>query len=123
MLIDIGMATVFVAGGLLAAFVATGVLTREIENKTALTVISKPVGRPLFVLGKFLGVAGALILLSTLYMSFVFLLVELALGDRDSARPDPPSGDRRSASARCVIGARRTPSGATTSTGRSSRAP
>jgi len=76
MMIDIGMATVFLCGALLAAFVATGVLTREIENKTALTVISKPVSRPLFVIGKFLGVAGALIL-STLYMSFVFLLVEL----------------------------------------------
>jgi hypothetical protein len=76
MLVDIGMATVFLCGAVLAAFVATGVLTREIENKTALTVISKPVGRPLFVLGKFLGVAGALVL-STLYMSFVFMLVEL----------------------------------------------
>lgn len=76
MMIDIGMATVFLCGALLAAFVATGVLTREIENKTALTVISKPVSRPLFVTGKFIGVAGALTL-STLYMSFVFLLVEL----------------------------------------------
>jgi len=76
MLVDIGMATVFLSGALLAAFVATGVLTREIENRTALTVISKPVGRPLFIIGKFLGVAGAL-LLATLYMSFVFLLVEM----------------------------------------------
>jgi ABC-type transport system involved in multi-copper enzyme maturation permease subunit len=75
MFIDIGMATIFLSGALLAAFVATGVLTREIENRTALTVISKPVGRPLFVLGKFLGVGGAL-LLATLYMIFVFLLVE-----------------------------------------------
>jgi hypothetical protein len=75
MLIDIGMATVFLGGALLAAFVATGVLTREIENRTALTVVSKPVSRPWFVIGKFLGVGGAL-LLATLYMSFVFLLVE-----------------------------------------------
>jgi hypothetical protein len=76
MLIDMGMATVFLAGALLAAFVATGVLTREIENKTVLTVVSKPVKRPLFVIGKFLGVAGALVI-ATLYMSFVFLLSEL----------------------------------------------
>lgn len=75
MLVDIGLATIFVAGAMLAALVATGVLTREIENKTALTVISKPVGRPLFVIGKFLGVAGAL-MLATLYLSFVFMLVE-----------------------------------------------
>ncbi|MBT8485975.1 MAG: hypothetical protein HKO59_16620 [Phycisphaerales bacterium] len=76
MLVDIGMATVFLCGALLAAFVATGVLTREIENRTALTVISKPVGRPLFVIGKYLGVAAALTL-CTIYMSLVFMLAEL----------------------------------------------
>lgn len=75
MLIDLGLATVFLCGTLIAAFVATNVLSREIENKTVLTVISKPVGRPLFVLGKYFGVAGA-ILISTLYMAFVFMLVE-----------------------------------------------
>jgi hypothetical protein len=36
------------------------VLSLEIENKTALTVVSKPVTRPLFILGKYLGVAVAL---------------------------------------------------------------
>lgn len=75
MLIDIGLATVFLAGTLLAAFVATNVLTREIENKTVLTVISKPVGRPVFVIGKYFGVAGAIVV-GTLLMSFVFLLTE-----------------------------------------------
>lgn len=75
MLIDIGLATVFLCGALLAAFIATNVLGREIENRTALTVISKPVSRPLFVLGKFLGVAAAL-LLGTIYMALIFLLVE-----------------------------------------------
>lgn len=75
MLIDMGLATVFLCGGLLASFIATGVLTREIENKTALTVVSKPVGRPMFVIGKFLGVAASM-LLCTGFMSLVFLLVE-----------------------------------------------
>ncbi len=76
MLIDIGLATVFLCGAILAAFVSASVLTREIDNKTALTVISKPVGRPVFVIGKFLGVAAALFV-ATLFMSLVFLLVEL----------------------------------------------
>ena len=75
MLIDIGLATVFLCGALLAAFIATNVVGREIENRTALTVISKPVSRPLFVLGKFLGVAAAL-MLGAIYMSLVFMLVE-----------------------------------------------
>lgn len=75
MLIDLGLATVFLCGCLLAAFIATNVLGREIENRTALTVISKPVPRPVFVLGKYLGVAGA-ITLGTLYMTLVFMLTE-----------------------------------------------
>ncbi len=76
MMIGLGLSSVFLLGAIAAAFIATNVLNREIENKTALTVISKPVGRPVFVLGKFLGVAGALSL-ATLYMSFVFMLVSL----------------------------------------------
>ncbi len=76
MMIDLGLSTVFLCGTLLAAFIATNVLNREIENRTALTVISKPVGRPLFVLGKYLGVAAAL-LLAALYMCLVLALVEL----------------------------------------------
>jgi ABC-2 type transport system permease protein len=76
MLVDMGLATVFVCGTILAAFIATSVLTREIENRTALTVVSKPVPRPLFILGKYLGVAAA-IGLATIYMGLVFMLVEL----------------------------------------------
>jgi len=76
MMIDLGLSTVLVCGSLLAAFIATNVLNREIENRTALTVIAKPVGRPIFVLGKFLGVALAL-LLATFYMCLVLALVEM----------------------------------------------
>ena len=76
MMIDLGLSTVFICGTLLSAFIATNVLNREIDNRTVLTVVSKPVPRPVFVLGKYLGVAGALGLAAA-YMSFVFLLVEL----------------------------------------------
>ncbi|MDG2423082.1 MAG: hypothetical protein P8M22_03795 [Phycisphaerales bacterium] len=75
MLIDIGLATIFMAAALLSGFIATSVLGREIANKTALTVISKPVGRPIFVLGKFLGVSLAM-MLCTLFLFFIFMLVE-----------------------------------------------
>jgi ABC-type transport system involved in multi-copper enzyme maturation permease subunit len=51
LLLDVGMATVFVVGVLLAAFLATAVISREIENKTVLTVVSKPVSRVTLVLG------------------------------------------------------------------------
>ncbi len=60
MLVDMGLSTLFLVSLFLAAFTATGVLSSEVENKTVLTVVSKPVPRPLFVVGKFLGVAGAI---------------------------------------------------------------
>jgi ABC-2 type transport system permease protein len=70
---DLGLSTLFLAGLLLAAFSATGVLATEIENKTVLTVVSKPVSRPVFVLGKYVGVASA-IAVAYWILSVVFLL-------------------------------------------------
>ncbi len=58
MLENLGLSTLLLSGLFVAAFSASGVLSREIEDRTALTVISKPVARGTFVLGKFAGVAG-----------------------------------------------------------------
>jgi hypothetical protein len=59
-LVDLGLSTLFLTGLLLAAFTATSVLSREIDNRTVVTVVSKPVPRPAVVVGKYLGVAAAL---------------------------------------------------------------
>jgi ABC-type transport system involved in multi-copper enzyme maturation permease subunit len=75
LLLDMGLATVFVVSTVLAAFVATAVLSREIENKTALTVISKPIGRPVFILGKFFGAAAAVLLAAFILLVFFQLSV------------------------------------------------
>lgn len=74
-MVDMGLATIFLCGLVIAAFVATSVVTREIENKTVLTLVSKPVGRPVFVLGKYVGVAAA-IGVSAIIMSCAFLLIK-----------------------------------------------
>jgi hypothetical protein len=76
MFIDIGLSTIFTCGAILAAFLAAGVVNREIENRTVLTVVSKPVPRPVFVLGKYGGVVLAITAI-TLWLSVVFMLVEL----------------------------------------------
>jgi ABC-type transport system involved in multi-copper enzyme maturation permease subunit len=60
LLVDLGLSTLLIVGLLLAAFTASSVLSKEIENKTVLTVVSKPVTRAAVIVGKFLGVAGAL---------------------------------------------------------------
>lgn len=73
LLVDLGLSTLFLAGLLLAAFTATSVLAREIENKTVLTVVSKPVPRPFVVLGKFFGVTAA-IAVAYWILAVVFLM-------------------------------------------------
>lgn len=60
LLVDLGLSTLLVVGLLLAAFTASSVLAREIDNKTVLTVVSKPVSRAAVIVGKFFGVAAAL---------------------------------------------------------------
>ncbi len=72
MMIDMGMSILLSAGLLIAAFTATGVVSEEVEKKTVLTVVSKPVSRPVFVVSKYLGVAAALTLAFWI-LSIVFL--------------------------------------------------
>ena len=75
LLLDLGLSTLLLIGLFLSAFSAAGVVSREIENKTVLAVISKPIGRPLFILGKFAGLLGALVV--AFYLSFlVFILAQ-----------------------------------------------
>lgn len=75
LLLDLGLSTLLLSGLFLAAFSATGVLSREIDNKTVLSVISKPVTRPLFIFGKFTGLIAALGL--AYYLSaLVFILAQ-----------------------------------------------
>ena len=73
LLVDLGLSTILVGGVFLAAFTAAGVLGREIDNKTVLTVISKPIGRPVFIAGKYLGTVAAIALAMVIW-SAVFLL-------------------------------------------------
>jgi hypothetical protein len=61
MLRDIGLSTLLIQGLFLACFAASSVLNTEIDDKTALTSIAKPVGRAVFMLGKYLGVFVAIL--------------------------------------------------------------
>jgi len=59
-----GLAFHFVFGLLLAAHAASGAMSREVRSGTAAVVLSKPVGRGLFFLSKFLGVAVVVLIFS-----------------------------------------------------------
>jgi ABC-type transport system involved in multi-copper enzyme maturation permease subunit len=71
---DVGLSTLLVAGLFLAVFAAATVVTEEIENKTILTILTKTVSRSAFVIGKFLGIAAA-VLLAQYLLAIVLLMV------------------------------------------------
>lgn len=90
LLFDIGLATVLVCGVLLSAFIATAVLSREIDRKTVLTVVSKPVPRPAVVLGKFLGVCGAQLLAVATMLFFLQLSIRHGVMSTAADKVDVP---------------------------------
>lgn len=75
LLLDVGLATIFGAGVLMAAFLATAVISSEIDRKTMLTVVSKPISRTWVVLGKYLGVAGAITGAVAIMLLFLLLAI------------------------------------------------
>ena len=70
---DVGLATLLGYGLLASVFSAAGVIIREIEDHTVLTVIAKPVSRPVFLAGKYLGVCGA-VLVGYYFLCLVLLM-------------------------------------------------
>lgn len=74
MLQDMCLSTILVTGLVLSAFSASGAISAEIEDQTILTIVSKPVNRFGFIVGKFLGVMAAL-LLAVAFMTLTFIMV------------------------------------------------
>jgi hypothetical protein len=76
MLKDLGYMTIMFAGGLFGVLTASMSISEEIEGRTAITVMSKPISRRNFLLGKFLGIlmaAGLLIILLGWWAVWIFL--------------------------------------------------
>ena len=86
LLLDLGLSTLLLSGLFLAAFSAAGVLGREISNKTVLSTISKPVGRPVFMLGKFVGLIAAILV--AYYLCFLVFVLTCRHGVLQTSR-DP----------------------------------
>ncbi|AQQ71933.1 ABC-type transport system involved in multi-copper enzyme maturation, permease component [Limihaloglobus sulfuriphilus] len=71
---ELGFSTLFLAGLFIAVFSSTGAIVEELENKTVMTVLTKPIPRWGFILGKFLGLVLAVAIahyILTVAMMFV----------------------------------------------------
>jgi len=72
-IMDFGLASINLFGILMAIFLGIGLVSKEIEKKTLYTVLSKPIGRTEFLLGKYAG------LLLTLAINTIIMGVGLYL--------------------------------------------
>lgn len=87
MLLDVSMGGIFLLGIMLAAFISTAAISREIENKTVLTVVSKPISRTSVILGKFIGISIAMLI--AIAIMIAFLLFGIRHGILSTAADDP----------------------------------
>jgi ABC-type transport system involved in multi-copper enzyme maturation permease subunit len=66
--INLGLSAVSLFGVLIAIFIGIGLVSKEIEKRTLYTMLSRPVRRWEFIVGKFCGLAGTLVV-NTFFMA------------------------------------------------------
>lgn len=79
-LLDFGLSAISLLGVILALFLGVTVIGKEIEQRTIYTILSKPVNRTQYVLGKFLGAAATMVLVHALN-GFTLLCLLWNLGE------------------------------------------
>ena len=74
---DVGLASIALFGALMAILIGTGLVYKEIDKKTIFTLMSKPLHRHEFILGKFFGLVLTLFIMlaamSLIFLAIVFL--------------------------------------------------
>ncbi|MBW4655468.1 MAG: ABC transporter permease [Kaiparowitsia implicata GSE-PSE-MK54-09C] len=73
-LLDVGLAGVGLVGLVIAVFLGTGLINKEIEKRTVYVLIAKPVSRIEFIVGKHLGLSAVLALMIAI-MTLILLIV------------------------------------------------
>lgn len=93
---DCGLATILISGLLLAVWTSSTSIADEIEGKTAMTVLSKPINRRQFIVGKYLGILKAVLFLMIPVVIVFMLTIPYKVGydAKESSLPDPTNLDR-----------------------------
>jgi len=74
---DIGLASLSLFGVATAIFVGVGLVFKEIEKRTVYTLVSKPIARSQFILGKYLGLVLVLAVNLSIMTGAFYLLLAL----------------------------------------------
>jgi ABC-type transport system involved in multi-copper enzyme maturation permease subunit len=84
--INLGLTAVSLFGLVIAIFIGIGLVSKEIEKRTLYTILSRPVRRWEFILGKFWGLVGTLVV-NTFFMA-IGIFAALLFVARHFARSD-----------------------------------
>lgn len=84
MLVNLGLSSISVFGLLMAIFIGIGLVSKEIEKRTIYNILSKPVARYEFILGKWCGLALTL-LINTAIMTAGFYVALFYVSGRLSS--------------------------------------
>jgi len=96
MLKDEGLATMLLLGMLLALLTASNTIAEDIEHRTAITLLSKPINRRQFIVGKFLGIVLAVAVLFLILSLLFCLMVYYKVGyDARESSKQPPTNHER----------------------------
>lgn len=77
-MVNLGLAAITTFGVVIAIFIGIGLVSKEIEKKTLYTVLSRPVRRWEFIVGKFFGLSTTLVV-NTFFMAVGFFAALLLL--------------------------------------------
>jgi ABC-type transport system involved in multi-copper enzyme maturation permease subunit len=104
---DLGLASASIIGLLIAIFFGIGLVTKEVERRSIYSLLSKPVTRTQFVVGKYLGLVLTLLInLSVMVVAFYAVLWYLDVTTVSSAKTawEAPALDLRMLKAFALIG-------------------
>jgi ABC-type transport system involved in multi-copper enzyme maturation permease subunit len=74
---DLGLALMGLLGLVIAVFVGTGLINKEIEKRTVFVLISKPISHTEFIVGKHLGLSAVLAVLLAVMMLIYMAILRL----------------------------------------------
>ncbi|MBE9028954.1 ABC transporter permease subunit [filamentous cyanobacterium LEGE 11480] len=74
---DVGLAGIHILGLVLAIFVGTGLINKEIEKRTVLVLMAKPVSRSEFIVGKHIGLSAVLAVLVAAMTAIYLIVMEM----------------------------------------------
>ncbi|MGH9310028.1 MAG: ABC transporter permease [Vicinamibacterales bacterium] len=103
---DLGLAATAVFGLFIAIFIGIGLVSKEVERRSVYSLLSKPIGRPQFIVGKYAGLVLTLavnVAVMTVALYLVLAYMTYVAADQVRAVWDAPGTDPRLLAAIALI--------------------